>query len=119
MELFSPVLSDVRGYEDFPYGYSGSKWDGLNIMAWKKEGLQNHPDYKFFKQTLEDAKHTSMELLKDRIPAPQFKETGAGKSQERILMTYLCSSTGGGIKTQKIDFSRFYSALCKHIVNSD
>ena len=42
-----------------------------------------------------------------------------GKSQERILMTYLCSSTGGGIKTQKIDFSRFYSALCKHIVNSD
>lgn len=95
------------------------QWDGLNIMAWKKEGLQNHPDYKFFKQTLEDAKNTSMELLKDRIPAPQFKETGAGKSQERILMTYLCSGTGGGIKTQKIDFSRFYNALCKHIVNSD
>lgn len=95
------------------------RWDGVNIYQWKKEGLQNQAEYAFFKKTLEDAEAMSLNLLENRFPAPQFKETSAGKSQERILMTYLCSSGTGTLNTQKIDYGKFYSALCKHIVSND
>lgn len=95
------------------------QWQGINIVNWIKEGVQNNPDYIFFKQTLDAVKRDCEFLMENRVPVPQYKETAAGKSQERILMTYLCSAGGVTNKTQKINYERFYSALCKHIVSSD
>ena len=95
------------------------QWQGLNISNWIKENVQNDPGYEFFKNALDIIDADCRELLSNRTPAPQFKKTAAGKSQERILMTYLCSSGGVANKTNKIDFYKFYSALCKHIVASD
>lgn len=95
------------------------QWQGINIVNWIKEGLQEHKDYAFFKTALELVEQDCATMLENRVPVPQYKKTAAGKSQERILMTYLCLSGGISNKTQKIDYNRFYSALCKHIVSND
>ncbi|ORD93437.1 SEC23 [Enterospora canceri] len=95
------------------------QWNGLNIMSWIKDGLHKQSEFTFFRDTLDAAKAAGLAMLEERVPAPQYKVTSAGKSQERILVTYLCSSGGSPMHTQKIDYNRFYSALCKHIVSSE
>ncbi|KAL6120768.1 hypothetical protein NUSPORA_02450 [Nucleospora cyclopteri] len=94
-------------------------WNGMNVEVWKKQNLQEQSEYKFFKESIQEAQNYAKSLLEDRMPAPQYKETSAGKSQERILLTHISSSTSNSLNTQKIDFNKFYVALCKHIVYND
>ncbi|KAI5169842.1 protein transport protein SEC23 [Pancytospora epiphaga] len=93
-------------------------WKGAYVSNWIKEGLHEKEEYGFFKEVLDSATEYSRSLL-DRLPAPQYKETCEGKSQERILLHYVNPSQQGVLNSEKIDYEKFYDTLCKFIVRSE
>lgn len=93
-------------------------WHGKYVGDWIKEGLHEKPEYAFFKTIIEESKEYSLSLL-NRVPAPQYKETVEGRSQERILLHYVNPSQQGVLNTEKIDYGKFYDTLCKFIVRSE
>lgn len=93
-------------------------WKGRYVADWVREGLDQKPEFSFFKEIVEEAKQYSLSLL-DRIPVPQYKETNEGKSQERILLHYINPSQPGLLNTEKIDYGKFYETLCRFIVRSE
>ncbi|KAI5148613.1 protein transport protein SEC23 [Enteropsectra breve] len=90
-------------------------WRGLYVENWVKEGLHESPEYEFFKNVISEA-DGYVKLLLDRVPAPQYKETCEGKSQERILLHYMNPGHQGALNTEKIDYGKFYDTLCRYIV---
>lgn len=93
-------------------------WKGKYVSDWIRDGLDQKPEYSFFKDIIDEATNYSLSLL-DRIPVPQYKETNEGKSQERILLHYVNPSQQGVLNTEKIDYDKFYETLCRFIVRSD
>lgn len=93
-------------------------WKGAYVESWMAEGLHEKPDYEFFKTAIQDALAYSRSL-QDRLPAPQYKETGEGKSQARILLHYVNPSQQGVLNTEKIDYEKFYDTLCRFIVRNE
>lgn len=93
-------------------------WRGAYVADWINEGLDNKPEFSFFKEVIDEAQRYAESLL-DRIPVPQFKDTAEGKSQERILLHYVNPSQPGVLNTEVIDYGKFYETLCRFIVRSE
>lgn len=93
-------------------------WKGKYVADWIREGLDQKPEFSFFKEVIEESKEYSLSLL-DRIPVSQYKETNEGKSQERILLHYINPSQPGVLNTERIDYGKFYETLCRFIVRSE
>ncbi|KAI4291733.1 protein transport protein SEC23 [Pancytospora philotis] len=93
-------------------------WRGAFVDSWYIEGLHEQPGNEFFRDVLQEAATYGKSLL-DRLPVPQYRETGEGKSQARILLHYVNPSQQGMVNTEKIDYEKFYDTLCKFIVKND
>lgn len=94
-------------------------WYGQDVQEWIKQNLQDKPEFSFFKESLESAKVYAGTLKEERLPTPQYNETAAGKSKERVLLTYVNPGGSNAIRTQRIDYEKFFKTLAKHVTSSD
>ncbi|KAI5180886.1 protein transport protein SEC23 [Nematocida sp. AWRm80] len=102
-------------------------WNGENIDAWLKSGIEDNPDYWYFKEMRATIHKEAAALRANRLPVPKFTECNQYSSQERILLCKVNPSSsvansnigeGQTIVTEDIDFSRFYEYLIRLVVSS-
>ncbi len=94
-------------------------WFGHDVETWRRQGVQDNPEFKFFKESMAAAEEYALSLLEDKIPVPQYKKTAAGLSQERILLSYVNPGVSGMVNTQKIDYAKFFQTLSRHVVQGE
>lgn len=93
-------------------------WRGEHIHQWIEEGYHEKDEYKFLKDCIDDAKASAAELIKDRLPTPQYTVTERRGSQERILLAKINPSIKGNVVvSDNIDFDTFYDSVCKILKN--
>ncbi|KAM0678704.1 GTPase-activating protein S23, partial [Binucleata daphniae] len=94
-------------------------WKGEHIMQWVKDGYHLKKEFESMKTCIDQSLEVGKEIVRERLPTPQFVETHAGGSQERTLLSRVNPSRQGAmILTEDIDFETFYKCLCKIIVEA-
>lgn len=68
-------------------------YHGSVVAEWRRLGYQEQPDYKYFKDFLEQPRLDAADILVDRFPLPRFIDTEEGGSQARFLMSRLSPTT--------------------------
>lgn len=66
---------------------------GEYILAWKKAGYAEMPEYTSLKNMLIAAEEDALNLIRDRFPIPHYVVTGQNESQARFLISKLNPST--------------------------
>lgn len=64
-------------------------WYGGNIASWRDQGIQNDPQFDYFKELLAAPEQDLQALKEDRIPVPSEHPCDEGGSQERFILAKL------------------------------
>ena len=84
VQLKGKIINDIK--TNFFTFFHVVVFRGNTIAQWMKQGLQDDPEYDYFKEFLEYPLEEARALVDDRVPVPMYKVCNEGQGDGRYLL---------------------------------